>query len=81
MWDAIEKPDPFLKFLQYRARDIPTAPVSQHLQNYVENTVFHGKRHQDTKFLVRLVSNVARTQESSPAFTNKFGKKVSTTAI
>jgi len=78
-WLKLHKPEQNLRWLQRRARDIPLTPVAESIQRYVEETVFKGKGggkgHED-RVIVRTVSNVKRTQESTPGFTARYGKQM-----
>lgn len=78
-WQNLSKPDANLQCLYRRARDIPITPVAQSIQTYLEDTVFKGKSSASAtndRVVVRTVSNVRRSQESTPGFTARYGKKI-----
>jgi len=75
-WQKLHKPEQNLRWLQRRARDIPLTPVAESIQRYVEDTVFKKSKAGDKDgVIVRTVSNVKRTQESTPGFTARYGKQ------
>jgi len=78
-WQNLNKPEANLKCLHRRARDIPMTPVAHSIQTYLEDTVFKGKSGAagaSDRVVVRTVSNVRRSQESTPGFTARYGKKI-----
>ena len=78
-WQNLSKPQANLQRLVRRARDLPMTPVAHSIQTYLEDTVFKGKlgaSGTNDRVVVRTVSNVRRSQESTPGFTARYGKKI-----
>ncbi len=75
--EAVKQLRPGVACLSPRARDMPPTPISSFIESYVERTAFaHLRAASQARFLVRTMSNVSRKQQSTPAFTRRYGHKV-----